>query len=37
MDHINGIKSDNRICNLRVVDDKQNSRNRKSLLIIALE
>ncbi|MCQ6967834.1 HNH endonuclease [Escherichia coli] len=29
MDHINGIKSDNRICNLRVVDDKQNSRNRK--------
>ncbi|MCA7635099.1 HNH endonuclease [Escherichia coli] len=27
--HINGIKSDNRICNLRVVDDKQNSRNRK--------
>ncbi|MGL9722094.1 HNH endonuclease signature motif containing protein [Symbiopectobacterium sp.] len=29
IDHINGIRSDNRICNFRIVDDKQNARNRR--------
>lgn len=28
IDHINGIKTDNRICNLREVDSKTNARNR---------
>ena len=28
IDHINGIKNDNRLCNLRVVTKKQNSENR---------
>ena len=29
LDHINGIRSDNRLCNLRIADNCQNSRNRK--------
>jgi hypothetical protein len=28
IDHINGVKSDNRLCNLRVVTNKQNHENR---------
>ena len=30
IDHINGIKTDNRICNLRDVTSKQNTENRKT-------
>jgi len=29
VDHINGDRSDNRICNLRIVDSQQNCRNQK--------
>ena len=30
LDHINGIKTDNRICNLRIADDSLNQQNRKA-------
>ena len=29
IDHINGIKNDNRICNLRAADDSKNAMNRR--------
>jgi len=29
IDHINGIRSDNRICNLRLVDCKENAKNQR--------
>lgn len=32
IDHINGVRDDNRICNLRGVTKKQNSQNRKGLI-----
>jgi len=32
IDHINGIRSDNRLCNLRIVDHQTNSHNRTSVV-----